>query len=153
MQEKDSSPVTLRQPNQIGIIVRDIEKASRAYAELLGVEIPAWSMTDTADKTNIRYLGQTTEARAKLAFFNLGNITIELIEPVGDPSTWQAFLGKQGEGVHNFGFIVDSIEDDTPRFTNQGMQVEQQGDFDGGRYVYIDSVNQLGIMLEFLEYI
>ncbi|MGB9863853.1 MAG: VOC family protein, partial [Candidatus Saccharicenans sp.] len=68
---------------QVGIIVKDIEKASRAYADVLGLDVPRWFLTDTVDIAHTEFRGKPSEARAKLAFFRLKNITIELIEPVG----------------------------------------------------------------------
>ncbi len=44
---------------QIGILVHDIEKASQAFADFLGVEKPPWSMTDTVDQA------RTEDPRAK----------------------------------------------------------------------------------------
>ena len=38
------------------------------------------------------YRGKPSDAKAKLTFFQLENITIELIEPVGENSTWKEFL-------------------------------------------------------------
>ena len=70
---------------QIGLVVRDIERSARAYADLFGVEVPDWVLTDTQEKAHIRYRGQPTPGRAKLAFFQLDNISLELIEPVGGP--------------------------------------------------------------------
>ena len=59
---------------QVGIIVEDIAKTSKAWAELLGVEVPAAQLTDGQEVTHARYRGEGTDARAKLAFFNLGQV-------------------------------------------------------------------------------
>ena len=42
------------------------------------------------EETNIKYRGKPTDGRAKLAFLKLGEISLELIEPIGGPSIWQA---------------------------------------------------------------
>ena len=60
---------------QIGLIVKDIEKSSKTYADFLGMDVPEWFLTDTVDKAHTVFRGRTTTARAKLAFFELGNIT------------------------------------------------------------------------------
>src|SRR4028119_2256140 len=73
---------------QIGIIVQDVEATARAWAALLGVPAPEIRTTDTVEVTHTEYAGQPTPARAKLAFLPLGQVTLELIEPLGEPSTW-----------------------------------------------------------------
>ena len=74
---------------QIGIVVRDIERTAKAYADIFGMDMPQIRITDTADITHIKFRGAPTQAQAKLAFFQMGSLSLELIEPVGEPSTWQ----------------------------------------------------------------
>jgi len=40
----------------------------------------------------------------------LGSLSLELIEPVGGPSTWREFLDTRGEGVHHIAFHVPDTE-------------------------------------------
>ena len=134
---------------QIALVVEDIEKASKAWAAALGVPVPPWSLTDTADKSHARYRGRPTEAQAKLAFLPLGQVTIELIEPVGKPSTWHDGLAGRSK-VHHVAFHVADADQATRRLQDQGLDLVQTGDFTGGRYVYLDATAQLGTILELL---
>jgi methylmalonyl-CoA/ethylmalonyl-CoA epimerase len=136
---------------QIGVVVQDIEKASQAYAEFLGMDKPQWFLTDTVDKAHTVFKGKSTEARAKLAFFELENITIELIEPVGGPSTWQEFLENNGEGIHHVAFEIKDMDKKIELLTEGGMLLLQKGDYEGGRYSYMDAGAKLGLILELLE--
>ena len=136
---------------QVGLIVRDIERSSAAYADLFGVEVPQWSLTDAYESAHTEYHGQPTAARAKLAFFDMDSVQLELIEPVGGPSTWQAFLDTHGEGVHHLALQIKGMAEQIELLDRKGMPLEQQGDYTGGRYAYIDSVPQLKVMLELLE--
>ena len=72
---------------QVAIVVRDIEKTSKAWGEVLGVAVPPWRLTDPSAESHTQYRRKSTEARAKLAFFDLGQVKLELIESVGAPST------------------------------------------------------------------
>ena len=72
---------------QIGILVHDIEATSQAYAQFFGVEKPQCSITDEVDKAQTQYRGKRSAARAKLAFFDMGSLQLELIEPDHNPST------------------------------------------------------------------
>ena len=76
---------------QIGILVHDIEKTAQAFADFLGVEKPrACLLRDTPDKAQTEFRGRSSEARAKLAFFNLGSLQLELIEPDHNASTCES---------------------------------------------------------------
>ena len=136
---------------QVGLIVRDIEKTAKAYADLFGVEVPEWSLTDPEEKAQTRYRGQPTEARAKLAFFRLGSVSLELIEPVGGPSTWQEFLDTNGEGVHHIAFHIKGMDEQVALLAGKGMPLVQRGEYTGGRYAYIDGSAELKLILELLE--
>ncbi len=50
---------------QIAIVVKDIEAAARRWAEVFSVPVPEARLTDAADKTNIRYHGEPTEAQGE----------------------------------------------------------------------------------------
>jgi|GEM_PF-259554 len=135
---------------QVGIVVDDVEQAARAYAGVLGMEVPAVSITDPYEKAHTRYEGASTGARAKLAFFRLENITIELIEPVDGPSTWQEFLQKEGPGVHHIAFHVDGMDQNIAYLQQYGGRLVQRGDFTGGSYAYVDATDNLAVILELL---
>lgn len=136
---------------QIGVVVKDIEKSSRAYAELLGVDVPKWELTDPVEKSHTEYHGKPSKAQAKLAFFQVGNTVIELIEPVGGPSTWQEFLDTKGEGVHHIAFEVKGMEKRIAGLKAIGIPLIQRGDYTGGCYSYLDGGPKLGVILELLE--
>ena len=136
---------------QVGLIVRDVEETAKTYAALFGVDVPQWSLTDPEDVAHTRYRGQPTQAQAKLAFFDMGSVQIELIEPVGGPSTWQEFLDAHGEGVHHIAFVIDGMDEQVGLLESKGMPLVQRGEYTGGRYAYIDSQSQLKVILELLE--
>ncbi|NOZ29279.1 MAG: VOC family protein [Chloroflexi bacterium] len=137
---------------QVAIIVKDIEQTARRYADLFGMEMPQIHITDPEEKTHIRYRGQPTQGRAKLAFFQMGPIALELIEPIDGPSTWQEFLDTHGEGVHHIAFHVEGMDEVLELLESKGMPLVQRGEFTGGRYAYVDTTSQLGVMLELLEH-
>ena len=77
--------------------------------------------------------------------------SLELIEPIGGPSTWQEFLDERGEGVHHIAFFVEDTDQVVALLEGNGIAVVQQGDYTGGRYTYVDSAPALGVILELLE--
>ena len=137
---------------QIGFVVNDIEKTSQAFADFLGVEKPQWSLTDTIDKTHGEFNGEPCPARAKLAFFHVGEtLDIDRIEPDETPSVWRNVLNEKGEGVHHIAFVVNGMKEKILALEGNGMKLLQRGEYTGGRYAYIDCVDQLKTIVELLE--
>jgi methylmalonyl-CoA/ethylmalonyl-CoA epimerase len=136
---------------QVGLIVRDIERSAEAYSRVFGVPKPEVIATGEQEVAHTKYRGEPTDARAKLAFFTMGQVTLELIEPIGGPSTWQEFLDGQGEGVHHIAFFVKDTDRVVTFLEQNDIAVIQQGDYAGGRYTYVDSAPSLGVILELLE--
>lgn len=136
---------------QIGIIVRDIDKVSQSYADFFGIEKPKWFWTDTVDVARTEFKGASSEARAKLAFLDCGQLQVELIEPDEHPSTWREFLDKQGEGVHHIAFVIKGMKEKIAVLEANQMPLIQRGEYTGGRYAYMDTFKELKVMVELLE--
>jgi catechol 2,3-dioxygenase-like lactoylglutathione lyase family enzyme len=138
---------------QVGFIVKDIETSARKYAETFGLPTPPIIQTPGFDKAKTTVAGAPSEATAKLAFFHLGQLTIELIEPDEKPSVWRDFLDKNGEGVHHIAFRVDNTKAAESALAKHGIKTEQKGLYTdaSGMYTYVDSAAQLGVMVELLE--
>ena len=136
---------------QVAIVVHNIEEKARAWADVLGMPVPEIIITDTVDKAQTQYHGELTEARAKLAFFHLGQVSLELIEPIGAPSTWQEHLDKHGESIHHIAFEIKGMQDKITYLAGKGVPLVQKGEYTGGRYAYSDGMAKLGAVLELLE--
>ena len=136
---------------QVAIIVRDIETKARAWSEILGLPMPEIIITDSVDKTQAEYKGKPTTALAKLAFFPLGQLDLELIEPVNGPSTWKDQLDQHGDSLHHIAFNIKGMKDKIAYLDLKGVPLVQRGEYTGGRYAYLDGVAQLGTILELLE--
>jgi catechol 2,3-dioxygenase-like lactoylglutathione lyase family enzyme len=137
---------------QVGIVVRDIEATTRAWADILGLPMPQIEITDTIEQAHTNYRGQPSTARAKLAFLPLGQVDVELIEPIGTSSTWQDHLDRHGEGLHHIAFRVQGMDERLAYLAAKGVSLVQRGDFTGGRYAYVDATSTLGLILELLEH-
>ncbi|WP_407272966.1 VOC family protein [Radiobacillus sp. PE A8.2] len=147
----DKSVLETNLITQIGIIVSDISKTSTAYAAFFGIDQPEIIMTDMVDKAQTEYKGKTSVARAKLAFFDMGSLQLELIEPDEHPSTWREFLDEHGEGVHHIAFAVEGMTEKINLMEEKGMPLAQKGEFTGGRYAYMDTFKELKVLIELLE--
>ncbi len=150
---KSNALIPEKEMVQVGIIVENVEKSARNWAEFLGLENPpAISVARGSELNPTQYNGKPSNATAKLAFFNLDNITIELIEPDGEPSTWQEFLDTKGEGIHHIAFNVKGMETYIENFTDHGIPMIQHGGWDTGEYSYMDGSEKLALIIELLEH-
>lgn len=143
----------LRTLVQVALVVRDIQASSAKWAKVLGLPMPNIMVTDPGNEVKMSYRGKPSNAQAKLSFFHLGAVALELIEPIGDDSAWAEGLQKDGEGLHHLGFWVDDPKTLEARLEEQGMPMVHTGRLgdDSGSYGYFDSAPQLGVMLEYLH--
>ncbi len=146
-----SSPLGTTTIMQIGLVVHNIEAAVQAWSLLLGVPCPNIIITDPLDLAHTEYQHQLTPARAKLAFFQMGQVTLELIEPIGEPSTWHDQLVTFGQSLHHIAFEVTEMADRLPILAELGLPLIQRGEYQGGRYAYLDGRQQYGTVVELLE--
>lgn len=138
----------------IGIVVEDMEAAVQHWTELLGLAEPSAIIVSTGHHANpTHYRGEPVDAQVQLVFFQLENIMIELLCPLGESENeWSTFLAQHGPGVHHLAFPVQGIgEVYVPRLHERGVGISQQGGWDGGEYLYTDTHAQLGVTLELLE--
>jgi methylmalonyl-CoA/ethylmalonyl-CoA epimerase len=138
----------------VGIVVPDIDVAIAHWMALLNItQTPPTILSTGHAAKPTKFRGQPVAAQAKLAFFQLENLQIELIQPVGDePSDWGEFLSTKGPGVHHLAFGVSELSGvQVPKLRAGGYEVKQEGGWDGGEYLYLDSLAKLGVTLELLE--
>jgi methylmalonyl-CoA/ethylmalonyl-CoA epimerase len=135
------------------LIVSEIERTAQNYADLLDVPKPPIIVTPGYDVSKTTYDGERSDATAKLAFFDFGQLQLELIEPDDKPSIWREFLEEKGEGAQHIAFRVRDTQRVTDYLGGHGIKVAQQGLYaDGsGMYTYVRSEADLGVMVELLE--
>jgi catechol 2,3-dioxygenase-like lactoylglutathione lyase family enzyme len=136
---------------QVAVLVRDIDSARQRYAEILGLPVPNVIVTEPGLQVNMTYKGQSSNAQAKLAFFDLGGVQLELIEPMGGDSTWQQGLDTHGESVHHLAFWVEGMQRSVDFLKSHDIPMVQRGDMGEGQYAYFDAEGPLGVTLELLE--
>jgi catechol 2,3-dioxygenase-like lactoylglutathione lyase family enzyme len=139
--------------NQVGIIISDIETMAQRISDVLGIPKPPIFSTPGHEVVKTMYNGQPCYGTAKLAFFNLGQIQLELIEPDEKPSVWREFLERTGGGAHHIAFPIKDTKRVVEYLAQQGIPVTQQGFYGdlSGMYTYTDSEAQLGTTVELLE--
>ena len=57
------------------------------------------------------------------AFFNVGDVNIETLEPTSEDSIINKYLNKNGPGIHHVAFLVDNINAAISYFKNNNIRV------------------------------
>lgn len=107
---------------QVGIIVRDREKAIQKFHSLLG--IGPFRLLNL-DQPEVLVHGKKIRCSVKLAFAQAGPIEIELIEPGEGNSIWSEFLHTKGEGLQHLGTFVPDLDRELSRFSKMGIGLLQ----------------------------
>lgn len=82
--------------NHIGIAVATLDEAIPFYRDQLGMAFMG--------------VEEVAEQMVKVAFLQIGESKIELLEPMAEESPVAVFLGKNGPGIHHIAYEVDDIE-------------------------------------------
>jgi catechol 2,3-dioxygenase-like lactoylglutathione lyase family enzyme len=146
-----SIPLSDNHIAQVGVVVPNIEEAVQAWSRLLGIAQPDVIVTDSVEAAHTEYRQRSTPARAKIAFLKLGQVTLELIEPIGEPSTWHDQLTAHGPSLHHIAFEIKNMADWLAELSKLGLPLIQRGDYRGGRYAYLDGQQRFGTVVELLE--
>jgi methylmalonyl-CoA/ethylmalonyl-CoA epimerase len=129
--------------NHVGVAVPSIEDAKQTYRDLYGV-------TD-ADITPTRDM---PEQGVKVAFVNVPNSQIELIEPLGEASPIVKFLEKNPlGGQHHVCFEVADIYVARDAMKARGATVlgEPRIGAHGTLIIFIHPKNSNGVLIELME--
>ena len=92
--------------SQIGIIVRDLQKATDNYWSTLGIGPWMTMRIEPPLLADVTMRGKPVEASMVAAIAQSGNIQLELIQPLEGPSIWKEFLEQRGEGIHHVQSLV-----------------------------------------------
>lgn len=87
--------MAVKKLDHVGIVVRDLDKAIKQYEHVLGLKLDCTE--DYGD------------GLLKIAFFTLGDVLIELIQPLKEGSSAWDFLQERGEGIEHIAFEVNDI--------------------------------------------
>jgi catechol 2,3-dioxygenase-like lactoylglutathione lyase family enzyme len=136
---------------QVGIVVKDIDKVMDYYSSL-GIgpfkSLPSGGVPTYTDK---KLRGKPAEFKLAVRIAQVGQIELELIQPLEGQSIHKEFLEKQGEGLHHLGFFVDDIDEEEARLTKQGFKVLASGRRPGGGFTYFETDTVGGVIMELIQ--
>jgi len=139
---------------QICFVTHDLEKSAQWFADLTGKPMPKVGQAASPDTAQAIYHGMPAAVGCRLMMFAFGNIDVEFLQPGPEPSAWRDLLDAKGPGCHHIAFKTRNLARRNAYLEAKGHALLQQGEFagGGGRYAYYDTVPDLGVMVELLEF-
>jgi hypothetical protein len=132
---------------QIGVVVKDLEETvSRLSAYGIGPFEPKMPPADAQEE----FRGQpfTAQGRVMIKAVQLGNVELELIQPVAGDSPHMEFLKEKGEGLHHLGFAVENVNQTAEDLQQKGASQMLTAKFNGVPAVAYMDLNIAGIIVE-----
>jgi catechol 2,3-dioxygenase-like lactoylglutathione lyase family enzyme len=116
---------------QVGIAVDDVERVARNYWDILG--IGPWTVLDfeAPFAYDCKYQGKSVWTRERIAVARVGNVELELAQPVDGPSVFRDWIQQHGEGLHHLNFLVEDFDRDYAALAGDGFPCIESGRFVG----------------------
>lgn len=135
---------------QIGIVVADADATVEKYRELLG--LGDWNInhvdTENSQGGNFHTQGKPIAAKARIAWTQIGNVELELIEPRDEDSVYAVFLREKGPGIHHVMFATPDYDECVARMAAQGIGSLGGGELQHTRFQMFDTAQSLGVICE-----
>ena len=134
----------------IGVVVRDMNKTIERLTALgIGPFKPRILPPDAQEK----YRGKPfiPSQRVAIQITQIGNMELELIQPIDGESPHQEFLDQKGEGIQHLGFIVNNLEEDVKHLTAEGSSILLTSQFKGGGGVAYLDLDAAGLIVELVQ--
>lgn len=136
-----------RQLHHVCIVVHDLDKAV-AYYESLGVG-PWFDYPKKGDYVLFEVPNPQGSAEMRYKCADLDNVQLQLCQPSPADSPQRRFLDARGEGVYHLGFEVPDCAAAETEGRARGLGVTARGwRADGTGFVYFDTRNEAGVVLE-----
>ena len=144
------SDLKLPKFDQIGILVKDIEKAAKVYMALMNLTSKINIIEQT---TSAIYKGKEVTFKMKKIMQNFGGKQLEIVElldSTGD-HLYLEFLKEGKTGLHHLGVYTKNVEALINHYRDEyNKGVIQTGKVGRVRFYYLDTKDDLGYYLELI---
>ncbi len=136
---------------QIGLVVRDMDKALKRFSDLgFGPFSPKTLPPNAKEWVK----GKPTRADVRVMAAVVGNVELELCQPLSGDSPHRDFLDSKGEGIQHVLFSVGNLQKEIDRLTALGCSVLLRASFgdgeESGGLAYVD-LDASGLIVELAQ--
>jgi methylmalonyl-CoA/ethylmalonyl-CoA epimerase len=129
----------LKKIDHLGIAVRSLDEAVPYYEKALGLKC--------------EHREEVPSQKVRTAFFAVGEVHLELLEPTDPDSPIAKYLEKNpAGGIHHIAFATDNIDGQLLQASGAGVKLIHEKPFDGagGKLVaFLHPKSTFGVLTEF----
>ena len=126
--------------DHIGIAVKDLDQAMKLYRDAFGIE------------PGMVY--ESSYTKAKIAFFPIGEVRIELMQPVNPDSVLGKFLERKGEGIQHIAYKVKDVDRSLTELEEKGVQLidkKSRKVRENERVAFLHPKSTNGVLIELIQ--
>ena len=130
----------IKKIDHIAIAVKDLKREIEVYKNIPGFEFAGTEIV--------------SEQKVTVAFFKVGDVFIELLEPLSEDSTINKFLEKRGGGLHHIAYEVDNIEKEIKSFDDKEIRMldkEPRTGAHNAKIAFVHPKGFSGVLMELKE--
>jgi catechol 2,3-dioxygenase-like lactoylglutathione lyase family enzyme len=144
--------IRLEKFDQIGIVVKDIEKSAEMYRALFSFK---GAINIVEQDANVTYKGKDVTFTMKKIMQFFGGKQFEVVEVIraSGPNLYSEFLEQGNTGLHHLGIYVKDADNYINKFKeNFNIEVAQVGNVGKLSFTYLDTKEILGYFIELIEF-
>lgn len=112
-----TQPPLFQRLDHIAIVVKDTDEALAFYRDTLGLPV---------------VIDEAIESGAvRLTHLDMGNVHLQLVQPLTDDHPLQAHLQTHGEGLHHLCFQADDVKQTLSALPQRGLTAKSETPHDG----------------------
>ena len=126
-----------KEVDHIAIVVRDTENALNFYRDQMGLPL---LYSETLDEVGVR-----------LTHLDMGNVRLQLVQPLGADHPLTKHLEENGEGFHHVCWKVDNVEEAMQNLTQYNLEPKPNEPHPaprGGSAAFIEPGQTRGVLWE-----
>lgn len=131
----------LRRIDHLGIAVRSLEEAIPFYRDVLGLALAG--------------IEDVPSYAVRVAFLQVGESKIELLEPTSDEGMIAGFVAAHGPGLHHVAYEVDDVAEAIRASEARGARMIDRAPrpgAHGARVAFVDPGSSGSVVTELLEH-
>jgi methylmalonyl-CoA/ethylmalonyl-CoA epimerase len=131
----------IKKIDHLGIAVRSLDQAVPYYEKALGLKCD--------------HREEVPSQKVRTAFFSVGDVHLELLEPTDPESPIAKFLEKNpAGGIHHVAFGTDNIEGQLGQAASSGVRLLNEKPLDGAggkKVAFLHPKSTFGVLTEFCQ--
>jgi catechol 2,3-dioxygenase-like lactoylglutathione lyase family enzyme len=138
--------------DQVGIIVRDIEKSVKLLSSILNFKT---ELTVVEQQSNVLYKGREASFKMKKIMQKFDGKQLEIVEVLESTGNhlYLEYLKEGKQGLHHLGIYVKNVKPLLDYCKNAlGIEVVQSGEAGKVKFFYLNTLEVLGFYLELIAF-